>query len=87
MVMCPTQIYTHVAIRALKEIHTATHPARLERVSDAQKEKVTRVYRSPSQKDSPFATTGTQANFETYTINSITGQRVKIGNGHLNVTN
>ncbi|WP_244145893.1 hypothetical protein [Paraburkholderia tropica] len=47
----------------------------------------TRVYRSPSQKDSPFATTGTQANFETYTINSITGQRVKIGNGHLNVTN
>ncbi|MFX1766174.1 site-specific tyrosine recombinase XerC [Paraburkholderia sp. A1RI-2L] len=26
-----TQIYTHVAIRALKEIHTATHPARLER--------------------------------------------------------
>jgi integrase/recombinase XerD len=38
-----TQIYTHVAIRALKEIHTATHPARLERVSDTQKEKVTRL--------------------------------------------
>jgi integrase/recombinase XerD len=38
-----TQIYTHVAIRALKDIHTATHPARLERVSDAQKEKVTRL--------------------------------------------
>jgi integrase/recombinase XerD len=26
-----TQIYTHVSIRKLKEIHTATHPARLER--------------------------------------------------------
>ncbi|AQH01657.1 recombinase XerD [Burkholderia sp. KK1] len=26
-----TQIYTHVAIRALKEVHTATHPARLQR--------------------------------------------------------
>lgn len=26
-----TQVYTQVAIRALKEIHTATHPARLER--------------------------------------------------------
>jgi hypothetical protein len=47
----------------------------------------TRVYRMPSQKDSPFATTGMQANFETYTVNSITGQRTKIGNGHLNVTN
>ena len=28
-----TQIYTHVSIRKLKEIHTATHPARLERKS------------------------------------------------------
>jgi integrase/recombinase XerD len=26
-----TQIYTHVSIRKLKEIHTATHPAKLER--------------------------------------------------------
>lgn len=26
-----TQIYTQVSIRALKEIHTATHPARLKR--------------------------------------------------------
>lgn len=47
---------------------------------------VTRVYRMPSEKDSQFATTGVQANFETYTINSITGQRAKTGNGHLNVT-
>jgi integrase/recombinase XerD len=30
-----TQIYTQVAIRALKEIHTATHPARLERKTEA----------------------------------------------------
>lgn len=26
-----TQIYAHVAIRKLKEIHAATHPAKLER--------------------------------------------------------
>jgi integrase/recombinase XerD len=26
-----TQIYTHVAIRQLKEIHTATHPAKLKK--------------------------------------------------------
>ncbi|MEY8175019.1 tyrosine-type recombinase/integrase [Burkholderia multivorans] len=33
-----TQIYTQVAIRALKEIHTATHPARLER--QAQRDEI-----------------------------------------------
>lgn len=38
-----TQIYTHVAIRALKEIHTATHPARLERRGDAREQTVTRL--------------------------------------------
>ena len=32
-----TQIYTQVAIRALKEIHTATHPARLERREEAER--------------------------------------------------
>ncbi|MND01598.1 Tyrosine recombinase XerD [compost metagenome] len=26
-----TQVYTHVAIRQLQEIHRATHPAKLER--------------------------------------------------------
>lgn len=45
----------------------------------------TRIYRSPTQKSSSFATTGVQANFETYVINPVTGQRVKTGNGHLNV--
>ena len=30
-----TQIYTHVALTKLKEIHTATHPARLERTPPA----------------------------------------------------
>ena len=30
-----TQIYTHVALTKLKEIHTATHPARLQRVQEA----------------------------------------------------
>ncbi|MEA9997419.1 MULTISPECIES: DUF637 domain-containing protein, partial [unclassified Pseudomonas] len=45
----------------------------------------TRVYRPPTPKDSSFATTGVQANFETYNINPVTGQRVKVSNGHLNV--
>jgi len=44
----------------------------------------TRGYRSPSTKDSPFATTGTQANFETYEINS-SGKPVKVRYGHLNI--
>jgi len=29
-----TQIYTQVSIRKLKQIHTATHPARLQRKGD-----------------------------------------------------
>ncbi len=32
--MSTTQIYARVSIRALKEIHTATHPAKLVRESD-----------------------------------------------------
>ncbi len=32
-----TQVYMQVAIRALKEIHTATHPARLERREEAER--------------------------------------------------
>jgi len=47
----------------------------------------TRAYRFPNEKNSTFATTGVQANFEIYTVNSVTGQRVKVSNGHLNVTN
>ncbi len=31
-----TQIYTQVSIRQLKEIHTATHPARLEKQKETQ---------------------------------------------------
>ena len=45
----------------------------------------TRAYRFPSEKVSPYATTGTQANFEAYNVNPVTGQRVKVSNGHLNV--
>ncbi|RAU44642.1 MULTISPECIES: filamentous hemagglutinin N-terminal domain-containing protein [unclassified Pseudomonas] len=45
----------------------------------------TRVYRPPTPKNSSFATTGVQANFETYSVNSVTGQRIKVSNGHLNV--
>ncbi|MGY2170248.1 hypothetical protein [Pseudomonas gingeri] len=45
----------------------------------------TRLYRPPTPKDSSFATTGVQANFEMYNINPVTGQRVKVSKGHLNV--
>jgi filamentous hemagglutinin len=44
-----------------------------------------RVYRPPTPKDSSFATTGVQANFEMYKINPVTGQRIKVSNGHLDV--
>ncbi|MCY1534798.1 hypothetical protein D9M68_701800 [compost metagenome] len=46
----------------------------------------TRVYRAPTVKSSPYATTGVQANFETYSINPVTGQKIKVSNGHLDVT-
>ncbi|OON33519.1 filamentous hemagglutinin [Izhakiella australiensis] len=46
----------------------------------------TRVYRYPAPKrNSPHATTGIQANFETLKIDPITGDKTKIGNGHLNI--
>ncbi|MEM6053018.1 DUF6862 domain-containing protein [Erwinia sp. P7711] len=46
----------------------------------------TRVYRFPASKEnSSHATTGTQANFETYKINPVTGDKTKIGNGHLDI--
>jgi integrase/recombinase XerD len=34
--LATTQIYTHVSVEKLREIHDATHPARLERVRDTQ---------------------------------------------------
>lgn len=43
-----------------------------------------RTYRPPSLKDSAFASTGTQVNFERLVI--IGGQRKVIGNGHLDIT-
>jgi len=33
-----TQIYTHVAVRQLREIHRATHPAKVERVASGEDE-------------------------------------------------
>ncbi len=33
-----TQIYTQVSIRQLKQVHTATHPARLERAEELAEE-------------------------------------------------
>ncbi|MEB5974308.1 hemagglutinin repeat-containing protein [Pantoea dispersa] len=46
----------------------------------------TRVYRFPASKEnSSYSTTGTQANFETYKIDPTTGDRSKIGNGHLDI--
>jgi integrase/recombinase XerD len=60
-----TQIYTQVATRALKEIHTATHPARLERcdqheqIAQAQPTRLLhRVYGKPAAID---ATVGQDA--------------------------
>ncbi len=45
-----------------------------------------RVYRFPASKDnSSYATTGTQANFETFKIDPVTGDKTKIGNGHLDI--
>lgn len=38
----------------------------------------TRAYRFPTEKSSPYSTTGIQANFETYSVNSVTGQRVRV---------
>ncbi|MES2297773.1 MAG: tyrosine-type recombinase/integrase [Pseudomonadota bacterium] len=35
--LATTQIYTHVSIDKLKEIHAATHPARLERRQDGER--------------------------------------------------
>ena len=50
-----TQVYTQVAIRALKEIHTATHPARLERQEQIDNAKPTRllhrIYGKPAATD------------------------------------
>jgi len=46
----------------------------------------TRVYRYPSSKEnSQHATTGIQTNFETFKIDPATGDKVKIGNGHLDI--
>nr|CDS58029.1 conserved hypothetical protein [Serratia symbiotica] len=46
----------------------------------------TRVYRFPASKDnSSHAITGTQANFETFKIDPVTGDKTKIGNGHLDI--
>ena len=45
-----------------------------------------RGYRFPTQKrNSNYAETGVQANFETYKINSINNRKEKIGNAHLNI--
>ena len=45
-----------------------------------------RGYRFPTQKrNSNYAETGVQANFETYKINPINNRKEKIGNAHLNI--
>jgi len=46
----------------------------------------TRVYRFPASKDnSSHAITGTQANFENFKIDPATGDKTKIGNGHMDI--
>ncbi|WP_267436752.1 VENN motif pre-toxin domain-containing protein [Erwinia psidii] len=47
-----------------------------------------RVYRYPDAKPNApinLNPTGTQANFETYKINPATGERVRVGNGHMSI--
>lgn len=47
-----------------------------------------RVYRDPDAKSNApehLNPTGIQANFETYKINLATGERVRIGNGHISI--
>ena len=36
-----TQIYTHVSIRKLKEVHQACHPARMRSAAGAERDKIT----------------------------------------------
>lgn len=43
-----------------------------------------RTYRPPSAKNSPYATTGVQANFER--LENVKGRPAVIGNGHLDIT-
>ena len=43
-----------------------------------------RTYRPPSQKNSPYATTGVQANFERLEV--VKGRLTVISNGHLDIT-
>ena len=62
-----TQIYTHVSIRKLKEIHTATHPARLER-------RGTNPTRSLTIRQSPIRLTRKKQN-ETGGSRLLTGSR------------
>ncbi|WP_109419026.1 VENN motif pre-toxin domain-containing protein [Proteus terrae] len=46
----------------------------------------TRIYRYPAEKKkSTYASTGIQANFEMFKINPTTGDRVRVGNGHLDI--
>nr|WP_231128967.1 hypothetical protein [Proteus hauseri] len=46
----------------------------------------TRIYRYPAEKKkSTYALTGIQANFEIFKINPTTGDRIRVGNGHLDI--
>ncbi|MBS9422403.1 filamentous hemagglutinin [Photorhabdus caribbeanensis] len=46
----------------------------------------TRIYRFPAEKkNSKHSSTGVQANFETFKINPSTGDKIKVGNGHLDI--
>jgi hypothetical protein len=47
-----------------------------------------RIYRYPDSKPNApehLNPTGVQANFETYQINPSTGERIRIGNGHMSI--
>ncbi len=85
-------------ISGISSVHEANRLGRLWVGNDAseivEKDKVigwksqdnTRVYRLPSAKpNARESKTKTQANFETYKIDPISKERIKIGNGHLDI--
>ena len=49
--LATTQIYTHVSITRLRQVHEATHPARLYRTGGGSKKKGARKGDRPSDPD------------------------------------
>ncbi|WP_419606695.1 hypothetical protein, partial [Thiolapillus sp.] len=58
-----TEIYTHVAIHKLKEIHTATHPAKLKEVTESHQS----TQKMPATKDELLSALAAEAEEENET--------------------